>query len=147
MLWRESFGMRILSTAAVFLVLSLAGCGNGDGNGPIAGELLLSLNTPNDDDRAVSVVIEGLIREIEAAEGYEIFKGTPGSSSSVILVRTQRRLIGMGGEVVARVRVDDLTAALNYAVRVQEAAAADYDVRSPMEVANYLAELVRQSGP
>jgi hypothetical protein len=142
MLWKKNLRIVGVAAAAVLLGLSLGSCG--DGNGPNSGVLLLRLDTPNDDDRAVRVVIQGFIQEITPAANYEIFKGTPGASSSVILIRKGRQRIGRGGEVVARVTVDDITAALNYAVNVQEAAAADYDVRTPLELANYLAELIRQ---
>lgn len=51
-------GILVAGAAALWI----AGCGNGDGTGPIApvpGTLTVSLTTPNADDRAIHLSIEG----------------------------------------------------------------------------------------
>jgi hypothetical protein len=118
----------IASTAAVVTLLSLS-CGGGDGSvappPPQPGTLVVTLTTPNTDDRALRLTISGgTVTAVEAGTAGLLVLDRVTSSGTMLVVIGPIR-----SGAVARLQVPDVHQAANYHVTLQEVADTRYGLR------------------
>ncbi len=107
------------------LALALGSC-----SGPVAGELTISLVTPNSDDGAILVTVTASeSKEVTSAavacSGCQIFKEQP-SATELRAVVTGNLVAGP----LVRVGVTDTKSPKSYTVLIQQVASRTYQVRS-----------------
>jgi len=108
------------------LALSAAACSE---QGPVAGELAVSLATPRATDRAVMFTVAGVQTGVTPApgSGYAVFTSAGGGDTTrVVVVAPAGRGITAGE--VARIAVADVRKVGSYGVRLSDVAAASYAV-------------------
>ena len=108
------------------LALAAAACSE---QGPVAGELAVSLATPRATDRAVMFTVVGVQTGVTPApgSGYAVFTSAGGGDTTrVVVVAPAGRGITAGE--VARIAVADVRKVGSYGVRLSDVAAASYAV-------------------
>jgi uncharacterized protein (DUF2141 family) len=118
---RRGLGLGLLAVAT----LALGSC-----SGPVAGDLTVSLVTPNSDDGAILVSVTAsetkeLTGATVACSGCQIFQEQP-SATQIVAVVTGDLVAGP----LVRVSVTDTKAPSSYTVRIQQVASRTYQVRS-----------------
>lgn len=118
---KRLLGLGMLAVAA----LALGSC-----SGPVAGDLTVTLVTPNSDDGAILVrVTASASKEVTGATvvcgGCKIFKEQP-SATELVAVVTGNLVAGP----LVRVSVTDTKSPKSYTVQVQQVASRTYQVRS-----------------
>ena len=113
-----------MKRALLGLALVAAACSE---QGPVAGELAISLATPRASDRAVMFTVTGLQTGVTAApgSGYFVYAAAGGGDTTrVVVVAPSGRGIAAGQ--VARIAVADTRKVGSYSVRLSDVAAASY---------------------
>ncbi len=112
---------RSAAALALGLVL-LLGCGPDDPDPtpkPVAGELVLSLTSPNPNDGALIVRVIGTLTDVTPVGNYRVSFSTQGNLTRVIVT----------GDVASgdllRIKVPDVTQVRAYSASVEQAAARD----------------------
>ncbi|HKG94518.1 MAG TPA: hypothetical protein VKA84_21570 [Gemmatimonadaceae bacterium] len=108
--------------AALLLLLPVAACSKDAPTGPTRGALSLGLTTPNADDGAVLLAIDGgPVDSVTAVGAYRVYGGAAGAPAGTPLRVIVRGTLAAGP--VARVWVPDVSAVGAYRVTVEQAAA------------------------
>ncbi|UCG87724.1 MAG: hypothetical protein JSW71_04015 [Gemmatimonadota bacterium] len=115
----------------------LGSCGADDGDGcnptdptcnpPRAGQIALTISTPNFDDRAVVLKIRGEFTAAQAATGYRLFQAADAQTFIVVATGVMER-----ESSVLTIDVPDLTRLVSYSATISEVAASDYRLRQDM---------------
>lgn len=105
----------------------VAGLACSDNNGPTAGVLTLSLQSPNSgQDGAISFVVIGpaVPTGLTAAAGLRVFTDSLGTTTHVVVTGT------LSTGPIATLSVPDVNQVAQYNVVVQQAAATNYQLRA-----------------
>ena len=120
--------MSIVRGALCAAMLALmGGLSCNDGTGPAAGSLRIDLTTPNAGaDGAIAFVVTGPTAPtgVTAAAGLRVFYDTLGTNTKVVVTGT------LSTGTIIRLGVADVNQVGQYAVVVQQVAAANYQLRS-----------------
>jgi hypothetical protein len=116
---------RVLSLLVV--ALAAAGAGScGDGTGPVAGVLTVSLATlsPGADGAILLTVTgPGALTSVTAAPGLRVFSGTLGTTTKLAVTGP------LANGVILRIGVPDTRRASQYVATIQNVAGNDYSLR------------------
>jgi hypothetical protein len=114
--------------ARLLLAIAVAGalsCGD-DATGPRAGTLDVRLATPHAGaDGAILFTVTGPVAPIgvSAPGGLRVFSDAPGTTTTLAVTGT------LSATTIARIQVEDVGRAGEYAAVIQQVAAADYTLR------------------
>jgi hypothetical protein len=117
---------RVLEVLAV--TLAVVGAGScGDGVGPVAGVLTVSLATPNSGaDGAILLTVSGPgVTSVSAEPGLRVFSSTLGATNPFAVTGS------LQNGVILRIGVPDTRRAGQYVATIQNVAANDYSLRGP----------------
>jgi len=112
---------------ALAVTLAVVGAGScGDGIGPVAGVLSVSLATPNAGaDGAILLTVSGpAVTSVSAEPGLRVFSGTLGITSNVAVTGP------LANGVILRIGVPDTRRASQYVATILSVAANDYSLRA-----------------
>ena len=115
-------------TGWILVVLALVGAGScSDSNGPVAGELTVSLATPNPGgDGAILLSVTGpaVLTSATAAPGLRVFSQPLGTVTRFAVTGT------LTNGAVLTIGVSNLSQSAQYAATIQSVAAPDFQLRS-----------------
>ena len=108
---------RYLALAALTLLVANCSSSSGNGSGPVPGFLTLTLSTPNANDGAVLLKVQG--GAIDSVVG-----GAMVASGSYVINPTFTRVVAAGtivDGIIARIHVPDVGLAASYSATVEQA--------------------------
>jgi hypothetical protein len=103
--------------ACLLVLAALSGCGREQPVGPVAGELVVSLNSPGATDGAVLLRLVGEITAVTPVGNYRVESAPIGSGITRIVVAGT-----ITSGPIARIAVPDLAAAAQYYGLVEQVA-------------------------
>lgn len=115
----------LLAVLAPVVVLGTLSCGD-DGTGPRAGTLEIRLGTPNAGaDGAILLTVTGPVAPagVSAPGGLRVFTDSLGTTTTFAVTGT------LPAGAIARLQVEDVGRAGEYAAVIRQVAAADYTLR------------------